>query len=233
MRNGGNVAFLWVPGLSSIYSGCLFFQSVNSRAFGFYCQIWQYNRPTKLENFKCVDFLKTYNISSTLPRFYQNNTNDCRNNVQNDRHCFKVYINDNDDVYACIYIPINKVKRCVHLETFFRTSGDIYYLHLLLLHKPSRADKDNLTYITVPGGGEPLVCASYQQSAIAHGIVDSICGTAAQCRSYFVVLTLHGYETHTIFDNDQQRSFMYMDYIQFHNAQTIENAQVLMLQDLE
>jgi hypothetical protein len=58
-------------------------------------------------------------------------------------------------------------------------------------------------------------------------------GTAAQFRSYFVVLTLYGYEIHAIFDNDQQRSLMYMDYIQFHNAQTIENAQVLMLQDLE
>jgi hypothetical protein len=100
-------------------------------------------------------------------------------------------------------------------------------------------------YIPVRGGGIPLVCASYQESAIAHGIVDSIdnarltfddmCGfgTAAQCRSYFVVLTLNGYETHAIFDNDQLRSFMYMDYIQFHTAQTTENAQVLMLQDLE
>jgi hypothetical protein len=37
MCNGGNVAFLWVSGLSSIYSSCLFFQSVNSRAIGFYC----------------------------------------------------------------------------------------------------------------------------------------------------------------------------------------------------
>ncbi len=109
----------------------------------------------------------------------------------------------------------------------------MYYLHLLLLHKPSRGDKDNLTYIPECGGGKPLVCASYHQSAIAHGIVDSIdnvrltfnerCefGIAAQCRINFVVLTLHGYETHAIFDNDQQRSFMYMDYIQFHNAQTI------------
>jgi hypothetical protein len=97
----------------------------------------------------------------------------------------------------------------------YRTSGDIYYLRLLLLHKTSRGDKDNLKYITVRGGGEPLVCASYQQLAIAHGIEDSIddvrltfddmCefGTAAQCRSYFVVLILHGYETHAIFDNDQ------------------------------
>jgi hypothetical protein len=127
----------------------------------------------------------------------------------------------------------------------YGTSSDIYYLRLLFLHKPSCGDKDNLTYIPVHGGAIPLVCASYQQSAIAHGIVDSIddvrltfddmCefGTAAQCRSYFVVLTLHGYETHAIFDNDQQRSFMYMDYIQFHNAQTIKNAQVLMLQDLK
>jgi hypothetical protein len=83
--------------------------------------------------------------------------------VQNDRHYFEVYINENDDVYAYIYLPINKVKRCVCLD---RTSGDIYYLHLLLLHKPSHRYKDNLTYITVGGGGEPLVCASYQQSAL-------------------------------------------------------------------
>jgi hypothetical protein len=166
-----------------------------------------YNRPTEIENFKYVDFLKTYNISSTLPRFYQNNTNDCRNNVQNDRHYFEVYSNDNNDVYTNIYIPLNKVKRCKRLEMLYRTSGDIYYLWLLLLHKPSCRDKENLTYIPVHGGGEPLVCASYQQLAIAHGIVDSIdnvrltfddmCefGIAAQCRSYFVVLTLHGYDT--------------------------------------
>ncbi len=95
-----------------------------------------YNRLTELENFKYVDFLKTYNISSTLLRFYQNNTNNCRNNVQNDRHCFEVYSNDNDDVYAYIYTPLNKVKRCIRLEILYRTSGDINYLRLLLLHKP-------------------------------------------------------------------------------------------------
>ncbi len=54
-------------------------------------------------------------------------------------------------------------------------------------------------------------CMSYQQSAIAHGYVDSVedvratftdmCsnGTGAQCRSYFVVLLLNGYATHAIF----------------------------------
>ncbi len=175
------MAFLWVSGLSGIYSGFLFFQSANSRASGFIVRSGKisdlqvnYNRPTKLENFKYIDFLKTYNISSTLPRFYQNNTNDCRNNVQNERHYFEVYNNDNDDVYAYIYIPLNKVKKCVRLEMLYRMSGDIHHLCLLLPHKPSNGDKDNLTYIPVLGGGEPLNCASYQQSAIAHGIVDSI-----------------------------------------------------------
>jgi hypothetical protein len=155
-----------------------------------------YNQPTEIEKFKYVDFLKAYNISSTLTRFYQNNTNNCNNNVQNDRHYFEVYRNDNDDVYAYMYISLNKVKICIHQEMLYRTSGDIYYLLLLLLHKPSCRDKDNLTYIPFCGGGRPLVCASYQQLAYAHGIVDSIdnvrltfddIGMAAPCRSYFVV----------------------------------------------
>ena len=79
------------------------------------------------------------------------------------------------------------------------TSGDIYYLRLILLNRKARSDRDVLTYVPVRGGGEPIVCSSYQQSAIAHGYVDSVqdvtltyddmCsnGTASQCRSYFVV----------------------------------------------
>jgi hypothetical protein len=102
----------------------------------------------------------------------------------------------------------------------YRTSGDIYYLCLLLLHKPSQGDDDNLIYTPQCGGGEQLHCTSYQQSAIAHGIVDSIddvtltfqdmCenGAEAQYRSYVVVLTLHGYATHAIYDNDNQRGYM-------------------------
>ncbi len=82
--------------------------------------------------------------------------------MQNDRHYFEVYINDNDDVYAYIYISINKVKRCVHIEMLYSTSGDIHFLRLLLLHKPSRGDKDNFMCFTVRDGGEPLVCAIYQ-----------------------------------------------------------------------
>jgi hypothetical protein len=54
------------------------------------------------------------------------------------------------------------------------TSCDIYYLHLILLNRKAHSDKDELTYTPVCGGGEPVVCSSYQQSAIAHGYVDSV-----------------------------------------------------------
>jgi hypothetical protein len=108
---------------------------------------------------------------------------------------------------------------------FYVTSGDIFYLHLILLNRKARSDKDILNYISVCGGGEPIVCTGYQQSAIAHGYVDSVAGVHAtyidmctngmgvQCRSYFVVLSLHGYATHAIFDDYKMRRFMFMDYV--------------------
>jgi hypothetical protein len=85
---------------------------------------------------------------------------------------------------------------------------------------------------------------SYQQSAIAHGYVESavnaqltfdgMCGTgtAAQYRSYFVILTLHCYATHAIFEIPEKKRFMYQDYITYQH-QTVEVAQQLMLQDLK
>ena len=97
MCNGGNVAFLWIVRLSSIYYCCKFFQCANSAAIWFHNQIWPDFRFTSLlqqtnqvRKSQVCWFLNTYNISSKLPKFYQNNTNNCRNNVQNDRHYFKV-----------------------------------------------------------------------------------------------------------------------------------------------
>ncbi len=74
------------------------------------------------------------------------------------------------------------------------TFGDNFYLRLILLNRKACSDKDVLTYIPICGG-KPIVCMSYQQSAIAHGLVESIAdvratyddmctnGMGAQCRS--------------------------------------------------
>ncbi len=118
MCNVSNVAFLWITGLSNIFSGCFSFKVQTQQQLDFVTKLAQildlqvyYNRPSELENFKYADFLKTYNILATLPRFYQNNRNNCWNNVQNDRHYLEVFINNNDDIYAYIYMPLIKVKR--------------------------------------------------------------------------------------------------------------------------
>jgi hypothetical protein len=151
---------------------------------------------------------------------------------------------DPDQKIQYVYVPVRQVKRCVRIEMLYVTSGDIYYLRLILLNRKARSDNDVLTYTPVRGGGEPIVCRSYQQSAIAHGYVDSVAdvtatyddmcanGTGAQCRSYFVVLTVHGYATHAIFDDDERRRFMFMDYI-IYNGATEVVAEQTMLQDLE
>jgi hypothetical protein len=116
-----------------------------------------------------------------------------------------------------VYRPVRQVKRCVHIEMLYVTGGDIFYLRLILLKRKARSDRDVLTYNPVRGDGEPILCNSYQQSAIAHGYVESVhdvpetynnmCsnGTGSQCRSYIVVLTLHGYATHAIFDDYDMR----------------------------
>jgi len=112
------------------------------------------------------------------------------------------------------------------------------------LNRKAHNDQDVFTCHPVRGGGEPLVCTSYQQSAIAHGYVDSVddvCATfidmcsnstGAQCRSYFVVLSLNGYATHAIFDDLDKWHFMFMDYITYQGV-TQDVAKQMMLQDLE
>ncbi len=57
-------------------------------------------------------------------------------------------------------------------------------------------------------------------------------GTAAQCRSYFVISTLHGYATHAIFEIPEKKHFIYQDYITYQH-QTVEVAQQMMLKDPE
>ncbi len=91
-----------------------------------------------------------------------------------------------DDQY--VFVPVREVMRCVCIEMVYVTSGDIYYLQLILLNRKAHNDEDVLTYMPVRGGGRPVVCTSYQQSSIAHGYVDSVADvtkTYAHNHSFF------------------------------------------------
>ncbi len=57
-------------------------------------------------------------------------------------------------------------------------------------------------------------------------------GMGAQCSSYFVVLSLHGYAKHVIYDDYKRRHFMFMDYNIYQGVPQVVTKQ-MMLQDLE
>ncbi len=102
-----------------------------------------YNRPAALEALKYTDSLEKYNTASKLPKYYEDNPN-TENDVRNDRHYFKLYI-DPIQAIRYVYWPVGQVKRCIRIEMLYVTSGDIFYLRLILLDRKAHNDKDVLT----------------------------------------------------------------------------------------
>jgi hypothetical protein len=45
-----------------------------------------------------------------------------------------------------VYCPVSQVKRCICIEMLYVTSGDIFYLCLILLNRKAHSDQDVLTY---------------------------------------------------------------------------------------
>jgi hypothetical protein len=80
-----------------------------------------YTHPAELDALKYTDFLKKYNMSSKLPKYYEDCPNTF-NNISIDRHYFKVYM-DPDQSICYVYWPVRQVKRCICIEMLYVTSG--------------------------------------------------------------------------------------------------------------
>ena len=115
---------------------------------------------------KFADFMKEYNNSQVLPKYYQNWPN------EEGVGYHKLYINlKNKSPIRYIYKPVKGVEQIVRIEMLFPSSGDIYYLGLILIDQAVLNDDDAHTYHPLRGGGLPIVLSSYQQTALAHGYV--------------------------------------------------------------
>jgi hypothetical protein len=126
-----------------------------------------YNRPAAISHLKYTEFLTKYNLSENLPRYYQNMA-ESRDNFLQEKHYFRVDIELASIVKSkYVYVPVNKITRCIRIEMLYQTSGDIYYLRLILLHRAATSDIDVRTVPNVHGAGEPTIYQSYQQAAIA------------------------------------------------------------------
>ncbi len=100
-----------------------------------------YNRPAALEALKYTEFLEKYNTSSKQPKYYKENP-DTENNVSVDWHYFKVHMDAAGIQY--VHCPVRQVKRCIFIEMLYVTSGDIFYLRLILLNRKVHSDQDVL-----------------------------------------------------------------------------------------
>ena len=204
-----------------------------------------YSRPLQLSHMTYIDFFTNYNTAmmGKLPKFYDTRP-DSKDNFTSDKHYFRVDIQLKSEVQSrFVYVPVNTISRIIRLNMCYPTSGENYYKRLILLNQPATSEID---VRTVPGihGGDPTIYTNYQQAAIARGYVTDIfdviatfsemCtqGTSAEVRSYFAVLTLHGYATRAVFDDSEMQRYMYQDYITFQ-YKTLEEAKQLMLRDLE
>ncbi len=67
----------------------------------------------------------------------------------------------------CVYRPVRNVKRCIRIEMLYVTSGDIFYLRLILLKRKACSDKDGLTY----RGGVYLFCATATNNLLLHMVL--------------------------------------------------------------
>jgi hypothetical protein len=97
-------------------------------------------RPEVLHGLKYTEFLERYNTSSKLPKFYQDNRA-LKDNVSMDRHFFVIHFEGMEE-FRYAYWPVREVKRCIWIEMLHVTSGNIYYLHLILLNRKACSDKD-------------------------------------------------------------------------------------------
>jgi hypothetical protein len=130
------------------------------------------------------------------------------------------------------------IRTIVRMEMLYPSAGEVWYLRQLLLHKPFTSYGDARQY-------QGVAFRSYQESALAHGIVTEereallcfresmLTSTPPELRFRFAMLPIEGFPTHPIFYDDVCFDAMTDDYK--HDAaviQTIEGIFNTLLKDL-
>jgi hypothetical protein len=186
-----------------------------------------FNRPAPLSPLKFTEFHQNYICNSTLTRGAE---------VSGDYHIMRI-----EGVANHIYCMRRHPDRrpLVRMEMLYPSAGEAWYLRLLLQNRPCSSYADALTH-------NNYMHNSFQLSAIAHEYVDAeretkLCfqeamlfATPPQLRFLFAQLTIQGFPTLPIFDDEVLLEAMIDDYR--HDAriiQSFENLKNTLLLDLK
>jgi hypothetical protein len=174
-------------------------------------------RPSELHHFKYVDFNKEYIAYYKLPVT-------C---ARDPTSYYTVQLPDQErPLYICK--RLNRIRTIVRMEMLYPSAGEVWYLRQLLLHKSFTSYRDAKIF-----QGEAF--RSFQQSALAHGIVTEekeallcfresmLTSTPSELRFLFAILTIEGFPTHPIFYDEVCFDAMTDDYK--HDATVIQTSE--------
>ena len=183
----------------------------------------------EFENMLFTEFFKTwkYGYEKNIPAKHKNKP---MNQPHGDIHKITKFIKD---VY--IYKRNNPADNIVRMGICYVKHGEIWYLRRLLLNLPTYS----LEALRVVNNVE---YPTFQQAAIERGYVSDVTEallcfnevkitlTPPQLRSLFVTMTLQGYVTTYIYNDDNNKQLMYADYLDNDPYRNENNANNKLLQ---
>jgi len=187
-----------------------------------------FRRPYCLKDLKYTEFFDLYDYGYNYPKKYLNmngvNKNDIEliyNNVFNiSDKCLDI-LKSSKSKNLYIYKRINSDRSITRMSMVYVYMGEIYYLRLLLLNVPTFGYDELLYY-------DNIKFTSFQLAAMARNLVlneklgydcfkeAAQFSTAFERRNLFVLLTLQGYPTIKIYEDEELRFLLYEDY--FYNS---------------
>jgi hypothetical protein len=191
-------------------------------------------RPLLLANYKYTEFFTHFAYSRKIPARFRNSVIWNSTTLEHGIDSFNIQ-------HFCIDITFNfpflqhtgrglylfsrdptKAKSIIRMNWIFPSAGEIFYLRILLFNMPAMSFRD---YRIVNG----VELQTFQLAAVARNYVDDdkeaylafqnvlLMSTPAELRSLLVLLTVEGYPTLSIIQDEDMFSSMYDDYLHHDN----------------
>ena len=200
-----------------------------------------FKRPKCLCNLTYTEFYDNYDYGYSYPKKYETivenitNLNNINNYVFDMTEICLTILSSSKIKKLYIYKRLNPNDSICRMSMVYIYMGEIYYLRLLLLNIPAFGYDDLLTY-----NGTKYTL--FQNCALARKLITnetlgldtfkeaSNFSTPSERRNLFVMLTLQGYPTLCIFENEEMLKLLYEDYfndftnnLTFHNTEYSKN----------
>ena len=207
-----------------------------------------FRRPYCLHHLQYTEFYQLYDYGYNIPSRFQTLYDEICGDVNILSNSIFNISNDCIDILKSskvkslyIFKKMNPYNTIVRMGMVYVYMGEIYYLRLLLLNIPAISYEELLTY-----GGTKF--SYFQQSALARGLISNemlglecfkeatIFSTPSELRYLFVLLTLEGYPTICIYENEELKFSLYADYYNDVQSNTFQNRSLCnnkLLQELQ